>query len=272
MRGLHYGELCSNDCVFKDISSYHEVFTENDIFDYELSGRSKHLLYYQLDGERKYNYCGRTICVIKKHDIIFIPDGTKYVSSSSNSFTSGIGISFNLYYADNTAVKIDEPMKITARDTDGQLYKHFRRIYFSVLHLPSATMRMKGELYTLLDKMFTDKEDLSDFEARYKDISPAIKVIERHPEQNITNSELAEMCFMSESSFLRKFKQYSSGISPMQYRNHIRIMRAEEFVNTVNSLSEIADILGFYDASHLCRAYKKYTGHNLKNQKKITYD
>ena len=108
----------------------------------------------------------------------------------------------------------------------------------------------------------------AEFEAGNKDIAPALKLMERHPEKNFTNAELAHMCHVSESSFLRKFKLYSGGITPARYRNNIRIMRAEEYVNSDNTLEHIAQTLGFYDAAHLCKAYKKHTGHSPKKYTK----
>jgi len=45
-------------------------------------------------------------------------------------------------------------------------------------------------------------------------------------------------------------------------------MKAEEMANDTNlSVEEIAEMLGFYDASYLCRYYKQCTGKTLKTAK-----
>lgn len=44
----------------------------------------------------------------------------------------------------------------------------------------------------------------------------------------------------------------------------MRIDHAGALISTEDSiLDEIADMLGFYDCSHLCRVYKRLRGHTL---------
>jgi mannose-6-phosphate isomerase class I len=111
----------------------------------------------------------------------------------------------------------------------------------------------------------TTKEE---YKAKYfRDIQPAIDRIELYPEINTSISELSKLCNMSESSFRRKFKQYTNDISPINYRNRIRIMKAEELCNNSSyTIEEAAMKLGFCDAAHLCRLYKQFTGKTLKTR------
>ncbi|MBQ4631378.1 MAG: helix-turn-helix transcriptional regulator [Clostridia bacterium] len=267
MLKINYSDLCSLDYVIKNVSAHPDVWNDIDTFDFEENGRKKHLIYYQLDNERDYYQNGKLLFTLKKHDILFAPEGSKYLSVSSGAMASGFGISFDLFLPDNSGITIDEPLKIVANDESGQLYKHFQMIRYCFLHQNTSATRLKGELFTLIDKLFTDTQAYLAFEATYKSIHPAISIINNHPEKNISNSELAEKCYMSTSSFMRKFKQFSGGLTPVQYKNHTRIIRAEEMVNSSNlTLNEIAEMLGFYDAAHLCRKYKQYTGRTLKKR------
>jgi len=53
-------------------------------------------------------------------------------------------------------------------------------------------------------------------------------------------------------------------VTPAQYRNNIRLVMAEEMATSSKTLQEIAEMLGFYDASHLCRTFKQQRGRTLK--------
>ena len=113
----------------------------------------------------------------------------------------------------------------------------------------------------LLDELFSDSKTVRE---SFDDIFSAISAIENEPQKNISLKALADICHMSESTFLRRFKAYSGGISPIKYRNNIRLMLAGELATSNMTLSEIADTLGFYDAAHLCKTYKNEKGGTLK--------
>ncbi|MBQ4527867.1 MAG: helix-turn-helix transcriptional regulator [Clostridia bacterium] len=268
---ISYNDLCSTDCLLYDISSYHHMWDGPTEYNYETNGRVNNLLYYQLDNEITYYVKGKIRYQLNKHDIIFIPHGFKYssfVSAKEDNPASGIGITFNLETINRERIDFFDSISIITKDKDGQLYQKFKKILYSVLHPSTNALKLKGQLYTLLDDLFSDKGKKDNNKKIRDDISNAISIIENYPQKSYTNKQLAEACFMSESSFLRKFKQYSDGITPLQYRNNIRLMRAEDLIYTTKTIDEIAELLGFYDGAHLCRIYKSTTGHTLKRKNK----
>ena len=263
---IKYKDLCSTDFIFSDIVSYRMNFDGNDIYNYESTGRIKHLLFYQIENRRSYYIKDRHICTLGSGDILFLPHGVKYRSfiENCNEPTDGIGISFNLYTPTGELILLDEAIKFLANDNYGQYYKRFRKILYSVMNPTENILRLKGELYSIFDELFAARDRREDFKKSYGDIIDAINILENNPEKNLTTKELADMCLMSESSFLKKFKAYSGGIAPIKYRNNIRIMLAEELATSPLTINEIAEKLGFYDAAHLCRAYKQSKGDTLK--------
>ena len=70
----------------------------------------------------------------------------------------------------------------------------------------------------------------------------------------------AKACNISESGFRQMFfKQY--GISPLQYRNRLRINRARELLEYDNcTVAEAAYASGFENLGYFCRSYKKHMG------------
>ncbi len=264
---IKYSDLCSCECVLDDITCYRMDSKVNSfVYDYELTGRTKHLIFYQLDNTRSY-YFGKTrLYKLEKGDILFLPHGAKYRSfvEDDPQLAGGIGISFNLIGADGEKIFFDEKIKLIMRDRDGVHYKQFKKIFYSVMNSGYSCLRLRGELYTLLDTMFSSYERGTGAEKNFEEIKAAIEILENSPEKNTSIAELADVCHMSESSFLRKFKDYSGGISPIKYRNNIRLMMAEELAASPLTVSEIAERLGYYDAAHLCKSYKHIKGRTLK--------
>ena len=266
---ISYKDLCSIECIVSDIVSYHHAWDTPTQYNYEHTGRINNLLYYQIDNSIDYYAGDKKLHTIKKHDIILIPNNFRYTSvinGTIDSPTSGIGITFKLHTPDGEPIDFSDGLKKVFFDENEQLYQNFTKILYSVLHPNTNTLKVKGQIYTLLDEIFKDRAKSKTTKKIREDIANAISIIENFSQKNYSNRQLAEMCFMSESSFMRKFKAYSGGITPLQYRNNIRLMRAEDLIYTTKTIEEIAELLGFYDAAHLCRIYKQTTGHSLKKR------
>ena len=245
-----------------------QIWNEDMIFDYETYGRSGHLLYYMLDNEIDYWADSKKICTVMKNDIIFLPSGSKYTSvvKGGSGTIRGIGLVFELATPDGEPIEIDSPIRILAHDSGRYFYKRFHKIYLSSINPYGSALSSKANFYSLLDSFFSSHIRDEEYEKNLHDIFNAIHALEYSPEVNYSNEQLASFCYMSNSTFLRKFKAYSGGITPLQYRNNIRLAQAEELINTSLTIDEIAEKLGFYDGAHLCKVYKRLRGHTLKKR------
>lgn len=202
--------------------------------------------------------------------MIFAPHGVRYKSFNGDPelVSDGIGISFDLYTPDGEPIFLDEDICSFSSGDNTQNLSIIKKIHYYSMNPGENMLRLKSQLYTLLDNLFSDETRREKYDEYFRDISPAIEEIEKFPERNRTAKELAEMCHVSESSFLRKFKEYSGGTAPHKYRNNIRFMIARELSSTQLTVNEIAEKLGFYDGAHLAKAYKKFKGTNLKYTQK----
>jgi len=259
-----YSELSSAQFVFMNVFASYSLWKEQDVFDYETQGRVKNLLYYQITGSRGYYRGGAPLVTLAKNDVLFIPEGCRYYTDVPVPGSAGIGISFDLRTAEGETLRIGEDLRLLRTDGSGSLLRHFQSILFCASHGGERTLVMNSELFQLFSALFSEPHGNYRTDKIYMELKPAIDALELSPEVNFSNGELSKLCFISESTFLRKFKQYSGGITPLQYRNNIRFMMAEELVATSKSLSEIAELLGFYDAAHLCHTYKQAKGRTLK--------
>ena len=263
---IKYDDLCSTECVLSNIVALRLNADNNITYNYETMGRAKHLISYNLENNRQYYLKSEHNRTVKPGDIMFFPHGSKYRSfvENPNLPVDGIVVSFNLYTPDCELILLDDDIKYITNDNHGKYLKPFKKILYSAMNPTENVLRLRGEMYSLLDEFFSDSRKREAFKENYEDIIKAIQMLENHPEKNVTIKELADMCLMSESSFLRKFKDYSGGIAPVKYRNNIRLALADELSNSQLTLNEIAERLGFYDAAHLCKTYKQTRGVTLK--------
>ena len=69
----------------------------------------------------------------------------------------------------------------------------------------------------------------------------------------------AAMFGVDKYKFLRLFKA-ETGLTPNNYIILKRIEKCKELLKSQNDLLDIAIELGFYDATHLCKHFKKVIG------------
>ena len=112
------------------------------------------------------------------------------------------------------------------------------------LHLAEGLRCRVGWLFALSDKQ----------------MSAAITSMHDEPAHDWTVEELGQRVGMSRSIFALRFKA-TVGVSPMQYLTRWRMLLAgDRMANTSNSISEIAQSLGYESASAFAKAFKKIMG------------
>ena len=148
---------------------------------------------------------------------------------------------------------------ILVKDTEGEFRSVIEKIYKEfksdkVFRDEMLRLYIKI-LYTLLNRYFSqppiEKDALSD---RCK------LWIQEHYLENFDICSLAQAVFVSESYLFRYFK-HKTGMTPMQYRNYLRIEKAKYLLCASNfTLDCIAEELGFSDARHFSHLFKKIEG------------
>jgi AraC family transcriptional regulator len=98
--------------------------------------------------------------------------------------------------------------------------------------------------------------------------------IHAHPQRNLTLAELAAVVGLSPYHLTRLFRRHT-GQSLHQYVLSQRLMRAKRLLETTDqTITQIADELGFADHSHLCRQFKRRFGAPpgvLRRERKIVH-
>lgn len=94
----------------------------------------------------------------------------------------------------------------------------------------------------------------------WKSIAYAVQHMNRYCDSDLKLEHYAAMCCMSKYHFLRVFKEVT-GSTPVEYRNTIRVKKAEEMLeNGQLSISEIGEALGYSSPAYFSDAFKKETG------------
>ena len=102
-------------------------------------------------------------------------------------------------------------------------------------------------------------------------IDEAVAQIEGNLAQGVEFEQLAAQGGITLSHFRAVFKKHT-GLSPVDYLNRARIMRALELLQTSDlAISEIAIQVGIYDSNYFTRLFKKVTGYPPRYFKSISH-
>lgn len=127
---------------------------------------------------------------------------------------------------------------------------------------PGAVLSRSGLLLQLLAP-FVEQADLSAWNrwhTRAAVFAPVLEALERRLTQRLAIPELAALARQSPAYFARRFKQLF-GTAPHQYQLRRRIEAAQlALTQSADKLEVIAAGLGFVDAFHFSRVFKKVTG------------
>lgn len=251
-----FSKLAKLDADVYGIKAGRIVWKSGSVDRFTAEGRKNNLLFYMLSGERGYYINNEPLFKLKKDEIIFIPITACYTSKVENCECSeGIYVDFGLRLGTDS-LYVNEPFKLISAGG-----KYLNRFH-TLVEAGNELLRAKSELTGILAEISACDEASYFQSGEFSSIYTAILEIEKNPENPVDITALAKLCCLSETGFREKFKCYSGGVAPIEYRNRLRIDRADELIGAGSfSISHIADILGFYDSAHFYRVYKKQRGY-----------
>ena len=231
-------------------------------------GRTKHGLLYIWSGEATfYLGKGRTVKVTDGQ-LLYLPKGLKYKMQYTGESTTFVVVNFELSRDDARPFSLFEEFTLVAREDPTHIFASI----MTKLEMCSAAQNLAGQfrrnelVYRLLAAIFSDQELLFS-EKQYPQIVKGVMLLKQTYLENLPVSVFAKQCAISESAFRQLFhKQY--GMSPLQYRNRLRIRRAKELLEYDHcTVAEAAYASGFENLGYFCRYYKKITGETPKQTK-----
>lgn len=195
-------------------------------------------------------------------DIVYTPIGCEYsVCFYDFATKNGNTIGVNLYLYDENRtpfVLTDDAQVFTTNDAN------YKVLFSKIDHYSEAAVpcpaKMKAAMYDIIGNLSAHYRSKDLKEKKYSIISKGITYLESDIQQNLSISEIAAMCNVSECYFRRLFKEYS-GVSPAEYRINCKITKAKVYLKHENlTIAEISDYLGFTNTAYFIKQFRQRTG------------
>ena len=205
-------------------------------------------------GECLYEWIGGQ-AVLEHGGLIYLPSGGHRRITVTKRDFSFYRICFTVTdLSDGEAVIFEETPWVVMRDAGQNLFELCEKLTASTLSVSNTfrSLSLLAEFFTSMDKSLRRNEKSR--------IAPALDHIERHYTEEIEIESLAQKCFVSQAHLFRLFKE-EVGVSPIRYRNSLRIERAKALLRDGEcSVGEIASMLGFESIYYFSRVFKSLTG------------
>ncbi|MEF9898137.1 MAG: AraC family transcriptional regulator [Pseudomonas sp.] len=126
---------------------------------------------------------------------------------------------------------------------------------------------LRGKAYEMLGQLTAHIQHLAHFSGvdtggrALARVERARKLLQAHPEQDWTIESLAQCVELNTRKLKQGFRQlYDSGV--YGYLQKIRIERAAQLLSEQGSVSEVAAAVGYTNASHFAKVFRRYHGVN----------
>ena len=233
------------------------------------SGRKTSGILYIWNGEACFWSDKKQETKVNAGELVFIPKGCVYKMQYTAPDTTFVLINLELFDKSGEGILISKNISVIARDGQNN------RIAWIMSNLEmcgasrnlSAVFRRKELVYKLFGIIFESELSVTSKAGKYPQIFAGVMMLEQSFLENLPISAFADACNISVSQFRTLFnKQYN--MSPVQYRNHLRINRAIDILSEGScTVSEAAYACGFENVGYFCRYYKKITGKTLNQTK-----
>lgn len=201
-------------------------------------------------------------------DMIFLPGKTAYRSQWLED-SEFMVVDLLLCDADGQVISFGEAPGVLFHDT--------HRSYHGLLKDLAAIATANGpfdwlERLSLSFKFLCEiarDTNQTELDARALKIKPVLAYLEHNIAADFSVEELAKMCCLSVGSFRRLFSE-CTGLSPVEYRNKLRIQKAVTLLKTKKyTVGEVAEAVGINDIKYFSKLFKRYTGTTPRMMKKI---
>ena len=259
MRILEIKDIMNEDIDIRDICVL--TIRERVKMKATFKSRSCSVMFLYLSGKREYIPDGEKPFFLLPGDIMYVPEGSSYKFSilEGNPLDHAIAINFSMRDKNGEAVSIGKYPTVLTKDK----MKHYEALFLRALLSDSGkkarSLLLKSDVYRLFYEIFTERLYKEHEKLPWKEIVPAIDKIESVPSEDTPIPELSRLCGVCETKFRKLFQQYTGGLSPVEYRNKLRIEQVERSLRTNEiTVEKAAREAGFRDMAHFYRLYKKH--------------
>ena len=226
-----------------------------------LKGRPENGVFFLRFGEAIFREESGRLTTVFPGELLFIPRGAKYSMEYIAPETHFILVNFNTMTECGEPIIIFDGIRVLATDDElGRIEKIMTSLEMcGKSRNISAYMRKKELLYRLFGHI-SKSAPIAESDSTSARIFEGVRLLEETYLENLPITVFADACHFSVNSFRRHFSE-CFGISPVKYRNNMRIRRARELLAEGGfTVSETAYACGFDNVGYFCRCYLKTTG------------
>ena len=257
-------EALGKDMNVSDIFVRHDhpIHGNKKYFDVPKGVRLCQRFMYVLDGKTGFcffNKDGEKVTVkAQKGDVIYLPTDFAYTSYWEDpAVIDHIYIEFNLFDG-SEPVMLSDSIFVIASDEFGVIQPLFCAMNneFSSIVLGSK-IKCRSLFFEILHLLLINYLDTK-CQSEKNSVLTGIIYIDNHYTEEISVNELAKMCNMCPSGFRQKFFN-EKGMTPIEYRNYLRIKRAAELLRDGGyTVSEAAERVNIPDIFYFTKLFKRY--------------
>lgn len=260
---------CREDIYISNVKILSGIRPSGRMTDHRSAGRAHHGLLYIFSGEARFEESGKDTVSAKDGDLLYIPKLCKYKMEYSADSTTFVLADFDITSKSGEELSLSDEISVLLNDNRG------RRVISVMSALettspaenPIAIIKQKELLYKLIGIIFEHNAAFAFDSGKFSPILKGALLLQQTYLENIPISEFAKASNISISSFRSLFTE-KYGMSPVQYRNRMRIKRAAALLEEGScTVSEAAYASGFDNVGYFCRYYKKITGDTPKGTK-----
>lgn len=234
-----------------------------------INGRSFYGFLYIWEGRADFFQADGKEIIATSGDLVFLPKGKRYKMRYTAPQTTFVLVNFDLTREEGREVLYWEDIQTISNDSGhfgiAKVMTRFEQC--SASKNATSLFRRKELFFRLLGTVFASPDVLSP-EREDSAIIEGVRLLEQTYLEDLPISTFAEASHIGINRFRALFRA-QFGISPVKYRNRLRIERARELLSEPDvTILEVAYACGFENVGYFCRAYRQETGERPGETKK----
>ena len=229
-------------------------------------GRQSFGLLYVWSGEAVFYLEDKSKVKVTNGQLIYLPKNARYKMEYTADNTTFVVVNFDLLSEGVNPFANHDFTVVANDDTSHTIANIMSKFELCGTVQNVAGLYRKAELfYRLLSLIYSNNPVIES--GQYPQIVKGVMLLKQTYLENLSIEEFARQSNVSVSTFRQLFrKQY--GMSPLNYRNMLRIQRAKQLLEYDScTVAEVAYASGFDNIGYFCRYYKRITGETPKHTK-----
>ena len=226
---------------------------------YRRDNRHSNGLAFYIKGGHRHTMDNGDVFVSSHYDLLYIPYNSNYVNCVTDKNIEYYQIDFELYENGAPISLFDNPRIIHAPESSAFL-PYLLEVYNLYTVRPYGyKLKALSHIVTIISMLVQEQDDNYAKASARKRIRLALELIDANYYKSTDIKELATLSGLSVSGLEKNFIK-AVGMTPISYRNRIRIEHAKTLLLGGFSISEVCEKVGFTDLYYFAKTFKKITG------------